>query len=214
MNNMNSGYHGYSRSVRSQEAIANYEVPLSRINKGVIESFLSDNADLFDAKKLRVIPVNTWKFVARTFVGASSWHHTSSKLNRTDHYDLDQVASTIEELGLDFINLAMAEEKAQKLQKDGLIYAVLDAQIWGGTRNHPKLYGEEHMAGIQKGGWFYPAAHTGEYPRNEKYRVNANKVTLHLKFDSYASLVKEYPEFKKTSKRFNRTIKLLKGVRS
>jgi hypothetical protein len=213
-NNMNTGYQGYSRSVRSAHAIESYELPLSCINKGMIESFLKENADLFDVENLVNVPVNTWKFVAKTFVEASSWHHTSSKLNKTDHYDLDEVASTIEKLGLDFINERMAEKKAEKLQKDGLLYAVLDAQIWGGSRNRPHLLGEEHMAGIQKGDWFYPTAHVGEYPWNQKYRVNANKVTLHRTFNTYAELVKEYPEFKNNSKYFNRKIKILKGVKS
>jgi DNA/RNA endonuclease G (NUC1) len=111
MNNMNSGYQKYSRSFRSVQEIEHYELPLSQINKSVIESYLDDNADLFDIKKLIVVPVNTWKFVAKTFVEASSWHHTSSKLNKTDHYDLYEVASTIEKLGLDFINERMAEKK-------------------------------------------------------------------------------------------------------
>jgi hypothetical protein len=213
-NNMNTGYQGYSRSVRSAHAIESYELPLSCINKGMIESFLKENADLFDVKKLIVVPVNTWKFVASTFVEATSWHHTSSRLNKTDHYDLDEVASTIEKLGLDFINERMAEKKAEKLQKDGLVYAVLDAQIWGGSRNRPKLLGEEHLAGIQKGDWFYPVAYTDDYPLNQKYNVNARKVTLHRTFESYADLVKAYPEFKKNLKWFNRKIKILKGVKS
>jgi hypothetical protein len=213
MNNMNSGYNGYSRSVRSAQAIGNYELPLSQFNKSVIESFLEDNADLFDIKKLIVVPVNTWKFVAKTFVEASSWHHTSSKLNKTDHYSLDEVASTIENLGLDFINERMAEKKAEKLQKDGLLYAVLDAQIWGGSRNRPKLLGEEHLAGFQKGDWFYPVAYTDDYPLNQKYKVNGSKITLHEIFESYSKLVKKYPEFKNNSKYFNRKIKILKGVK-
>ena len=47
MFNKNSGYVGYSRSVRSQNAIEDYEVPLSFINKSLVENFLSEYDELY-----------------------------------------------------------------------------------------------------------------------------------------------------------------------
>lgn len=38
----NSGYDGYSRSIRSAEAIESFEVPLSMINKELINTFLDE----------------------------------------------------------------------------------------------------------------------------------------------------------------------------
>ena len=38
----NKGYIGYSRSVRSEMAIENYEVPKSLINRDLIDNFFSD----------------------------------------------------------------------------------------------------------------------------------------------------------------------------
>lgn len=49
---MNSGYIGYSRSVRSQKAIEDYELPLSLINKSIIESFLNEYEEEFPKNEL------------------------------------------------------------------------------------------------------------------------------------------------------------------
>lgn len=207
--NHNSGYVGYARSVRSHEAIKNDELPLSQFNKDTIGDFLG-RSDIENIGRLRKYPVAFWKFVAKE-VGPTSWHHTSSHFNQTDHYDLDVVAE--EMLDDDYYEreYERMKEKKKRAGMADLKYAVLDAQIWGGSRNRPQLIGEEHMAGVQKNDWFYPVAHTEEYPPNQKYNVNARKVTLHKTFDSYAELVKAYPEFKHNSKRFNRKIKELQN---
>jgi hypothetical protein len=210
MMNHNSGYVGHARSVRSYEAIKNDELPLSQINKDAIETYL-DYSDIDRVDVLRKQPVSLWKFVAKE-VGASSWHHTGTFFNQTDHYDLDEVAHELLK-NLTFYKEKYAVHKRAKKLTD-LKYCVLDARIWGGTRNHPKLLGEEHLAGIQKGDWFYPVAYTDDYPLNQKYKVNGSKITLHEIFESYSKLVKKYPEFKNNSRYFNRKIKILKGVKS
>jgi hypothetical protein len=210
---MNSGYVGTTRSVRSYEAIQNNEMPLSQINKDAIETYL-DYSDIDRVDVLRKQPVSLWKFVAKE-VGASSWHHTGTYFNETNHYDLEEVAIEMLDNLMFYKNKYeyLKREKKEKAMAD-LKYSVLDAQIWGGSKKHPQLLGEEHMAGVQKNDWFYPVAYTDDYPLNQKYNVNARKVTLHRTFESYAELVKEYPEFKNNSKYFNRKIKILKGVKS
>lgn len=204
---MNSGYVGSKRSIRSYEAIQNNEMPLSQMNKDTIGTYL-DYSDIDQVDLLKKQPIALWKFVAKE-VGASSWHHTGTYFNKTDHYDLDEVAHELLK-NLAFYQEKYAEHKRAK-KINGLNYCVLDAQIWGGSRNHPKLLGEEHLAGIQKGDWFYPVAYTDDYPMNQKYKVNGNKITFHQTFVSYSGLVKQFPEFKNNSKWFNRKIKILKG---
>jgi len=90
MMNHNSGYVGHARSVRSHEAIKNDELPLSQFNKDTIDCFL-DYSKIEGIDRLRKCPVSLWKFVAKE-VGASSWHHTGTYFNETNHYDLEEVA--------------------------------------------------------------------------------------------------------------------------
>lgn len=42
---VNKGYVGFERSVRSQQAIESYEMPLSMIKRGVIDEFLIDHEE-------------------------------------------------------------------------------------------------------------------------------------------------------------------------
>ena len=98
MFNSNKGYVGKSRSVRSQEAIADYEVPMSMISKRLIESFLNENNENFSEEDFRYLEktsVAKWKFVAKQKVCAASWHHTSKFFNATDHYALGDIATFI-----------------------------------------------------------------------------------------------------------------------
>jgi hypothetical protein len=99
MTNFNNGYIGRSRSVRSQRAIDSYEVPLSMINKSLIEEYLDEievaeelSAD--DINYLRALTISRWKFGAKRN-GAASWHHTSKFYNETLHYSLDEIADYI-----------------------------------------------------------------------------------------------------------------------
>lgn len=52
MFHVNSGYIGASRSVRSQEAIESYEVPISMISKSLIKNFTSEHEDDFSKDEL------------------------------------------------------------------------------------------------------------------------------------------------------------------
>lgn len=97
MFDLNSGYVGARRSVRSQEAVASYEIPISMINKKIIEDFLTDNESEFSDEELQFLKklsVAKWKYIMKTSA-ASSWHHTSSFFNKTNHYNLIEISKTI-----------------------------------------------------------------------------------------------------------------------
>jgi len=98
----NSGYIGYSRSVRSQRAVNDYEVPMSMISRSFIDEFLDTYEDDFtpeELNQLRKTSVTKWKYAAKERVSSSSWHHTSKFFNKTDHYSLSGIAEVILSLG-------------------------------------------------------------------------------------------------------------------
>ena len=96
MFNVNSGYIGHSRSVRSSEALDQFEIPLSHFNRKHINDFLIEledddvSFDLSDENRkfLERLSVSNWKYIAKHYDLATSWHHTGKYFQETDHYSL------------------------------------------------------------------------------------------------------------------------------
>ena len=209
MFNTNRGYVGAKRSVRSQEAINNYEVPISMINKALIEEFLHKYKEEFleeGIKTLKNTSISKWKYVASEKVPASSWHHTSSYFNETNHYELLDVANKILDMGkeLDVCYKSYLAEK-NKVNTD-YSYGFIKVQVWGGSRRKPKLLGHEEVAGIVVGDWlFYAEGHTRE-GEIKRYKVTANKVDYFKEYKTYDELIAKHKEYKNTKRVFNRII--------
>lgn len=127
------------------------------------------------------ISVEIWKFVAKSLVGESSWHHTSKFFNKTNHYDLEAIAEYI----LNNEKKVLSEFGESK--KDKFTFAVMKYKLWGGSRNYPKLLGEVVEAGIVKNEWFHTST--------SKHNINGNKVIFIRYFTDFADLKKEYPQF-------------------
>lgn len=198
---INSGYVGASRSVRSEQAIEDYEVPMSFINKDLINDFVSENEEYEDLEKL---PVYLWKFGAES-VGASSWHHTGKYFNETDHYSLYKIASFLKYSDLKAVKLAYKQTQADKKQakqdaKNGFKYIVIDIKMFGGTRRHPHYLGTERKAGIRIGDWAYDLD-------GDRHNVYARKTDSFTDFDSYKDLVKVHKDYKGNVKKFNKLIR-------
>lgn len=187
------GYINYSRSERSQEAIQDFEVPLSMINKNLIEAFLSDN-NYEDPG----VSVSVWKFAAH-LVGPSSWHHTSSYYNKTDHFSLHRVYIILAEEKSRITELYQLSKKQNK--KINFTYGVMQVQVWGGSRNHPRLIGSQTVAGIIINDWLYYL----DCSLIGKYKITANKVISLARFDDLPALLEKHPEFEDTN--FNKIIK-------
>lgn len=188
-------YINYSRSERSLQAINNFEVPLSMINRTLITDFLNDNyfteEELNHLKQARVCD---WKSTAKR-VGRSSWHHTSNYYNKTDHYSMQEIAEELLEYPVECFK--PCKEDTEPIEYD---FGYIVVQVWGGTRNHPKVIGEDVQTGIIKGDWLF-------YGANSRYKVNANKTLVVKRYPDYKTLVKNHPEYKGTKKRFNALIK-------
>ena len=194
----NGGYVGYSRSRRSAEAIQNFEVPLSHITKKLIRRFLKERkAELLEdyssdaVERLETIPVEVWKFVADKIVGPSSWHHTSSWLNETWHYDLMSVAMTIAEDIEGVLEKFKEFKKKKEEEKSKLVWAVAEVAVWERRGRWTRYLGTEKIAGIKKGDWLYYK----EGSRIRKLNLLANKVKNWDFFRSLKALLEEYPEF-------------------
>lgn len=139
----NKGYIGYSRSVRSEMAIENYEVPKSLINRDLIDNFFSDleedkyyynEEQLSNLKKFKLCH---WKFIADKYIQASSWHHTGSYYNKTNHYSLFDIADKLLELK-DNIEELYAESKIKK-EEIKYSFGVIKVNIWGEVGTTLKL---------------------------------------------------------------------------
>lgn len=209
MFNVNSGYVGASRSVRSQEAVESYEVPISMINRKLIEDFLNESEEDFskvDFNYLEKVSVSKWKYIAKDRVSASSWHHTSSYFNETNHYDLNVIAEKILEIKDTLDEEYKAYQESQKKEGTDIKYGVIKVQVWGGSRKRPKLEGYEEVAGIVIGDWLFYKNNHSINGSISKYKTTANKIEWLKEYDSYADLTKNHKEYKNTKKVFNKLI--------
>ena len=133
MFNTNGGYVGAKRSVRSQEAINSYEVPISTINKSLIKDFINEYEKDFsedDLIYLKKLSVAKWKYVTKEKVSASSWHHVGSYFNETNHYNLKIVAEKIIEIKEILDDEYESYQESQKKEKTCVKYGVIKVQVW------------------------------------------------------------------------------------
>ncbi|MFA5448849.1 MAG: hypothetical protein WC292_00185 [Clostridia bacterium] len=208
MFNMNSGYVGASRSVRSQEAVDSYEVPMSMIKKALIEDFLDEQDDFTseDINFLSKVSVAKWKYVASERMSVSSWHHTSSYFNETYHYSLCSISDKLLEIK-DTLDTDYKEYRdSKKKEVSDVKYGVIKVQVWGGSRKRPRLEGYEEVAGIVVGDWLFYKNNHSINGCIAKFKTTANKVEWLKEYDSYADLTKNHKEYKNTKKVFNNLI--------
>ncbi|EGQ3597247.1 hypothetical protein KND94_001953 [Staphylococcus pseudintermedius] len=203
-----SGYIGFSRSVRSMHAIEDFEIPISLINKNIINEFLNVNPFAYtddELNRLLSIPLNRWKFVAEECIRPSSWHHTGKLYRATNHYSLNDIAQYLLENNYE---QAYQEYKSKKNNDDPkeIEYVYLLVNIWGGTKRYPKIVGTEEIVGIKEkyDVWVY-------YLDNDKIRKiksTGSKVEKELSYSTYDKLIQEKKQFKSTKRMFNKIIKL------
>jgi hypothetical protein len=143
-----AGYNGYSMSNNAVSAYEDGERPISKWTKGDIISFIESavkNDGLALECDLDVLKKASAKVLKDVCLSRSSWHHTSSRYNRTNFYivDLGKVeALTNEQLSAYVPESEPADEKWK--------CAFLE---WTGTRKHPKTT-EYVEVGVVKGDWF------------------------------------------------------------
>ena len=131
--NMNSGYVGYSMSVRAEEAYECGEMPLSKWSKrgilAAVEELRPEMVKALARLNLRELHLYALQY--------TSWHHTSKHPNRTDFYAINE--DFVMEVTLERIEEIVDQREKKETtpppeRKLGDIYYL----EWGGTKKHPK----------------------------------------------------------------------------
>lgn len=90
--NMNSGYSGWSMSVRAAEAYAGGEMPKSKWTKKAIIQAVSSYCEETDRAYDPQIEKLKKDELFERFIEYTSWHHTSKYCNATDFYGINEEA--------------------------------------------------------------------------------------------------------------------------
>ena len=136
-----AGYDNYSMSNNAVAAYQTGEKPKSKWTKTDIIAELKSQAEELTVSltEIEKLPIAHLREIALV---KTSWHHTSSRYNRTDFYMFDASRITEEDL--------VVPEK-EKIEDRRVKARYLE---WSGTRKHPKAE-EKETWGIIKGNWFF-----------------------------------------------------------
>ena len=157
MNNMNSGYNGYSMSKRATEAYYNGEKPLSKWTKAdiiaAVKAHAAEEPINCPIEAITKAPAQVLKDLP---LYRTSWHHTSSYCNSTDFYsvNVERLSEITEEL---LIEKTAAYKKDKEEPLPANIYkGDIKYLEWSGTRKHPKATEcELKNVNIEEKGCFY-----------------------------------------------------------
>jgi hypothetical protein len=188
--NANSGYNGYSMSNRAVEAYSNGEKPLSKWTKAEIISAVSE-IDSDKAELLKSVKALTLK---EKVLYCSSWHHTSSRYNKTNFYRIDEdfinglTEEDIAEMALENRN----EKKKSKTYKGDIFYIE-----WSGTRNYPKAE-EKCLSNVnieERGAFYYVTDDAGTELLKKKIGSNGTRVVNHIEEEEKRKAAAEREQF-------------------
>lgn len=167
---MNSGYKGYSMSVRAAEAYENGEKPISRwTKKAILEElnhFCNDNevALPFSIETLKKAPLPLLKDLV---LSNSSWHHTSQYANSTKFYSLDKmkVFKLTDEIILNRIKEWEESSSSLPQNKEKVTYAEVLYEEWEGSRRNPDLVPHYDVGIITN--WVFKSGTDGQTKRTD-----------------------------------------------
>jgi hypothetical protein len=121
-----AGYKGFSMSNNAVDAYYAGEKPISKWTKADILQALGELS-----ARYANVPAAALK---AALLKRSSWHHTSSRYNKTDFYIVDiDMAERLSESDISALCKATAQEEPVKVTTRRVSYLV-----WGGSRKHPK----------------------------------------------------------------------------
>lgn len=222
MFNRNSGYIGSSMSVRAHDCYNDGIMPKSKWTK---RDFI-DNIDAIDfindqdKNTLKTLSLTEMK---RALLRYDSWHHTSSKFNKTDFYKFD--LDYIEDHKNDIINLVVSikettkrikEERKQEKQKINIEIAYI--KFFELSKNG-RYYNRTDYKGVYaiKGDWFYSIGSQfqklwkkklyGNCIEKRRYFKNVAEFRKYLKVRNYSE--SDIMELTNEFKRLSRNIKKL-----
>ncbi len=141
-----AGYYGYSMSNNAVDAYENGEMPKSKWTKSAmldaIKEMFEDGEVSNDNVSFEMIKTMPKNVIFDCYFERSSWHHTSSKYNRTDFYSLS--LSALNRYSNDELTEYVKTEKERtSKQKEGEEETpqgkyLCSFNYWSGSRKHPK----------------------------------------------------------------------------
>lgn len=152
---------------------------------------------------MKKLPVYIWKEQQPT-----SWHHTGRYFNKTDHYDL--AAYAFEFLDDKKTVRNQIQKHRQKLRKKKKEQQTYTHNIWGGTRKHPKIVGEEIGYGIIKDSRLYPVIFSNpldDYSSDRQYYSIYSNNLGYDNYKNYDDMIKHEPLYKSTKHLLNKVLK-------
>ena len=156
---MNSGYIGYSMSVRAKEAYENGEKPLSKWTKAAIIAALKNARGEEFANVAKEYPLSVLKEVCLEW---ASWHHTSKHFNKTDFYQFsDDVKYDTRYDGSEGLNAFIDELHCALLHinKPATVERwEVEYDEWEGSRKHGSFKTYTDVGVIHNGKWFFSDA--------------------------------------------------------
>lgn len=188
-----AGYHGYSMSNNAIQAYNSGKRPWSRWTKTLIledvkaltidahEECEEDKEELESLKKkFKVLSKCSTDILRKHLLKYTGWHHTSSRYNKTDFYEVDEdIFLTVREKDIqDWIEYAKIARKNKPVSVCRL--GKITWLQWGGTRRHPSasVLSLSDVFILEKGAFYYV------YDPKQ-----ANKLILKKKIDSNGTFV-------------------------
>lgn len=150
-----AGYKGFSMSNNAVEAYESGEMPLSKWTKAEMleaaeKTIKADELKVdFNFELLKKVKVADLK---RILLIKSSWHHTSSRFNKTDFYTID--ADSLESLTNADLERLIGKKTTKKEEPKIEKWECRFREKTGGTLKHPKYEFFTEIGEI-KGNWFY-----------------------------------------------------------
>lgn len=132
--NMNSGYVGYSMSVRAVQAYEDGDRPKSKWTKKEILSRIEYKNYNFTKEAINKMPV---KILKEQLLTRTSWHHTGKFLNKTEFYNIDY--DYLDELTNEKIENIIKEYKEEEEKKKTKKYkGTIKYLEWGRNKKASK----------------------------------------------------------------------------
>lgn len=132
-----AGYHGYSMSNNACYAYDCGKRPKSKWTKAGILEMLAENNGKEFAEAAKPYKANILK---EAVLESNEWHHTSSKYNRTNFYEVKEYGDVQEMLTDIERELEWQQmEKQNKEEPPAPERWHVKYGVWSGTRKHPKL---------------------------------------------------------------------------
>ena len=186
-----AGYYNFSMSNNARTAYANGEKPLSRWTKEEILSELEEET----AEKLKPL---TARELREILLYRSSWHHTSSRYNRTSFYSInkDKAEEITEEEIREIIKMRKERiiegKEVKETSTPSYITALVQYTEWEGTRNHPKPVNKEDIVFFRAGDKMVMCPNSKNYQKRLTSLCIVFKIEQKTKYASAETLKRRY----------------------